>query len=147
MHHAYPRECPYPHIAGTTKPANIFSYEQDSETVPVAAMSEMQDFAARKRRRAAPVNSAPWVPQEELFARPNMEAPPVLGLAAVHSFVALAALTTALLGLARTAVVAARRAGGKQPAGVKELQQPPATGGAHLEVRASKKRQGELYDV
>lgn len=120
MHHAYPRECPYPHLSGTTKPVNIFEWEEDTNTEPIASEKEMRKHAKRKQRREAPVHSTPWINEEELFANPRVAASRPIGLMAVHAVVALAALTTSLLGLARTALRAANRIVGVRAADEKE---------------------------
>merc|ERR1719263_1524255 len=36
MHHAYPRECPYPHIAGTTAPQAAKGWQDESGEDPTA---------------------------------------------------------------------------------------------------------------
>merc|ERR1719323_717163 len=36
MHHAYPRECPYPHVAGTTRPLLPAEFENGKEGVVAA---------------------------------------------------------------------------------------------------------------
>merc|ERR1719188_2258132 len=48
MHHAYPRECPFPHVLGTTKPVSQEEYlgSVDGE-VPLATREEMQQMSSR----------------------------------------------------------------------------------------------------
>jgi hypothetical protein len=70
MHHAYPRECPYPHVAGTTKPVtqdewlqmydhldNAMASEEEIEK-HLSASVEQNDFDATLR----------WTETEELVA-------------------------------------------------------------------------------
>lgn len=98
MHHAFPRECPYPHRSGTTKQVNIFEVQEAG----LASEEDMKALASRRQRRSAPVHSMPWNTEEELFAEPPAAARPV-ALAAVHAAVLLAAFATMALGFARGA--------------------------------------------
>ena len=66
MHHAYPRECEYPHLAGKTSPLDVYDMEQAGLGF-LAAPDEMQSRASEKKRRTAPVESVPWVHREELL--------------------------------------------------------------------------------
>jgi len=66
MHHAYPRECEYPHLAGKTSPLDLYDMEQAGLEV-LAAPDEMQSRASEKKRKTAPVESVPWVHREELL--------------------------------------------------------------------------------
>merc|ERR1719223_18192 len=34
MHHAYPRECPFPHLAGTAQPKTTREYRKHTEKMP-----------------------------------------------------------------------------------------------------------------
>merc|ERR1719215_12671 len=108
MHAAFPRECPYPHVAGATEPVNIGQFQGNTPGSHFATDSTIQEFAARHPRRDAPMLSAPWVNQEELFARPSFDSPPVLGLTVIHLSAALVALLFTVTGLARTSLRAAR---------------------------------------
>merc|ERR1740121_1852068 len=42
MHHAYPRECPYPHVSGTTRPQSVSDYRAQSQRSPVVTKDETQ---------------------------------------------------------------------------------------------------------
>jgi len=66
MHHAYPRECEYPHLAGKTSPLDVYDMEQAGGEILVTP-GEMQSRASAKRRKTAPVESVPWVHREELL--------------------------------------------------------------------------------
>lgn len=46
MHHAYPRECPYPHVSGTTKLQSPQDFAEEHNLVPVATKAEMQEIVA-----------------------------------------------------------------------------------------------------
>jgi len=66
MHHAYPRECEYPHLAGKTSPLDVYDMEQAGGEILVTP-GEMQSRASAKRLKTAPVESVPWVHREELL--------------------------------------------------------------------------------
>merc|ERR1719181_958132 len=42
MHHAYPRECPFPHMSGTTTPQAAWQYEKTTGTKKNAAPEEIE---------------------------------------------------------------------------------------------------------
>lgn len=70
MHHLFPHECPYPHVAGTTNPQNPDEWEaQGQETT--ATDEEMQlhiDTALnRTEQQEVEVAPLPWSPEEELL--------------------------------------------------------------------------------
>jgi len=76
LHHAYPRECPYPHMSGTTRGLLPEAAEELSIVVDLteAELLEMQIKAKAKKRdqRDRPSNlneeiSLPWHHEEELF--------------------------------------------------------------------------------
>lgn len=47
MHHAYPRECPYPHLSGTTNPVSPSEWESTGGEVEASSL-EMRLHAARR---------------------------------------------------------------------------------------------------
>jgi len=47
MHHAYPRECPFPHVAGSTNQVSAEEWENDSGADAVATQEELMQFAAK----------------------------------------------------------------------------------------------------
>jgi len=75
MHHAYPLECPYPHLSGTTKPvtARVFM-EETGESVRMTH-DEIRDLltkststqADRIERDDAGNEEVPWSSEEELY--------------------------------------------------------------------------------
>jgi hypothetical protein len=101
MHHAYPRECPYPHHSGVTAPASVFAWEASHHELPLADRSAMSEQAKRTQRSDAPVLTAPWETEEELVT--DMHHEPLVGAIFVHLAVACAAGCVAVLGLTRTA--------------------------------------------
>jgi len=72
LHHAYPRECPFPHTSGTTRPVNEKRYKAETGRKSQATREEMEQHleAAQGARRAAPDDeglcSSMWSEEEEL---------------------------------------------------------------------------------
>jgi hypothetical protein len=76
MHHAYPRECPYPHLAGTITQQSPEEWE-DSGSDIFASEEEMRQFADAARNSTARGEDAAndidvsetmiWTPEEELL--------------------------------------------------------------------------------
>jgi len=73
MHHAYPRECPFPHISGTTKPIGAKAYKQQTGGRATMSKEEMEwhveDAKKRINRGAATSDDVvlPWTAEDELF--------------------------------------------------------------------------------
>jgi len=74
LHHAYPRECPYPHVSGTTQPRGPDEYEQHTGQESTATEEEMTRHVEETRARL-PADSEEvqdglcspmWTMQEEL---------------------------------------------------------------------------------
>jgi hypothetical protein len=83
LHHAYPRECEYPHLAGQTSPLDVYDMEKTGG-VFMAPIKEMMSYASDsvsiKKRREAPVETVPWVQHEELLGGEDaatMRVPPL----------------------------------------------------------------------
>jgi len=106
MHHAYPRECPYPHLAGSTSPVDIYTAE--TEGIPYETTEDMQVLAAKQKRRGAPVEHARWIDQEELLV--PTQAP--LAFHHIHFATGAAAAMILVVGLSRTLLRGARTAAG-----------------------------------
>merc|ERR1719311_1552987 len=68
LHHAFPRECPYPHLSGTTNPLNPDEWEAAGEET-TATEAEMQlhiDIALNRTGQQDPeVALLPWSPEKE----------------------------------------------------------------------------------
>jgi len=110
MHHAFPRECPYPHLAGTTHPMLGAEWRASTHSASLASMDQMVAAARQKMRKTAPVHSVPWVYQEEnLVAAKRPDAGPPPGMARVQFFAALCAFSLAVLNLGRTFLREGRR--------------------------------------
>lgn len=74
MHHAYPRECTYPHLSGTTNPLTPEMWTKqtgedscsDAETMRWHVEEAKQGFRARHATDSADTD-LPWSAEEELF--------------------------------------------------------------------------------
>jgi len=64
LHHAYPRECPYPHISGSTNP--MISSEWAKNRTVSATYSEMEEVVERYKDHK-PTPALPWTHHEELI--------------------------------------------------------------------------------
>jgi len=74
MHHAYPRECPYPHMSGTTKPQRVGDYkietnlsathEEDGLQQEVKALTKMSQASSEAEGSD---ECTMWSHQEELY--------------------------------------------------------------------------------
>merc|ERR1719356_432850 len=75
LHHAYPLECPYPHLSGTTKPVTALDYIQKTGASTEATHEEIADIlnkssTTRAHGIAQDVEARPelpWSSEEELF--------------------------------------------------------------------------------
>jgi len=70
LHHAYPRECPYPHMSGTTSPLLAEQYVAQTGFEAEATHEEIREIIAKARRPAAAsreTEELPWSLEEELF--------------------------------------------------------------------------------
>merc|ERR1719313_721644 len=80
MHHAYPRECPWPHLAGTTNPLTqeewlersdepIMAGEDDIRALLDQAKSKNKDDTTKPAEQEQQQQELPWLQQEELFVK------------------------------------------------------------------------------
>jgi hypothetical protein len=76
MHHAYPRECSYPHMSGTTRQQTGDEYLSESGAESVATEAEMRQFANHKAPTSVVSKEGdrddnneflPWSAEEELL--------------------------------------------------------------------------------
>jgi len=70
MHHAFPRECPYPHVAGTTNPQTAEEWLERTGQAATASTEEMQKFVqdSCSAGEAEGLGSElPWNHDEELL--------------------------------------------------------------------------------
>eukprot|EP00747_Dinoflagellata_sp_TGD_P165097 gnl/TRDRNA2_/TRDRNA2_185934_c0_seq1.p1 gnl/TRDRNA2_/TRDRNA2_185934_c0~~gnl/TRDRNA2_/TRDRNA2_185934_c0_seq1.p1 ORF type:complete len:574 (+),score=104.85 gnl/TRDRNA2_/TRDRNA2_185934_c0_seq1:68-1789(+) len=68
MHHAYPRECPYPHLSGTTNPQTPDEWlASNGLETEAASREEMQQISSTARDvEENPDRELPWESSEEL---------------------------------------------------------------------------------
>jgi len=68
MHHAFPRECPYPHLSGTTNPLTPDEWLESTGEETVASNEEMMSHAnATVTQELAAGATLPWSFEEELL--------------------------------------------------------------------------------
>jgi len=77
MHHAYPRECAYPHIVGTVQPQTPRDYAQQKKLKPTVKKDQMKEIVrvhAKEAESAEQVESdevTAWNHHEELYVGSN----------------------------------------------------------------------------
>jgi hypothetical protein len=105
LHHAYPRECPYPHMSGTTRQQSTDEWLLESGIDFVATEEEMRQFMSH----TASISSVheeelvPWTSEEELLVvRPKQEFRKSYSLSVVRPFVLLAVAGVLSFGLIQT---------------------------------------------
>jgi len=118
MHHAYPRECPYPHVAGTTSQASATDWGEEA----TASQEELKQFvSASETRKIQEVDDVHdlmmWSHEEELLvvrAAPVAVASTGSGafLSGVRSVVFFAAIMAMAVHLVRTMGIAKDAKGG-----------------------------------
>eukprot|EP00930_Biecheleria_cincta_P040262 TRINITY_DN2759_c0_g1_i5.p1 TRINITY_DN2759_c0_g1~~TRINITY_DN2759_c0_g1_i5.p1 ORF type:complete len:608 (-),score=128.55 TRINITY_DN2759_c0_g1_i5:227-1951(-) len=79
LHHAYPRECPYPHEAGSKNPMTADEWLQEKKTSTSSSVTEIRKYVeqaeaaddSKNTTATAPKDAPklPWSPAEELIAR------------------------------------------------------------------------------
>jgi|Transcript_7933 hypothetical protein len=72
MHHVYPRECPFPHISGTTSQQAPDEWMIESGSDPLATQEEMLQFGEARNLASGVKNATfaemmPWSLEEELL--------------------------------------------------------------------------------
>jgi len=71
MHHAYPRECPYPHASGTISPQSPEEWVQQNGTSSTwesdAAMDEFISISCKADSHEGSTSDLPWHAEEELL--------------------------------------------------------------------------------
>jgi hypothetical protein len=72
MSHAFPRECPYPHLAGTTNPQTPDEWLESTGEETVATIEEIKDFVDSAENQTQYLEEMgedllPWSPEEELL--------------------------------------------------------------------------------
>eukprot|EP00929_Paragymnodinium_shiwhaense_P049624 TRINITY_DN2501_c1_g2_i3.p1 TRINITY_DN2501_c1_g2~~TRINITY_DN2501_c1_g2_i3.p1 ORF type:complete len:567 (+),score=128.61 TRINITY_DN2501_c1_g2_i3:131-1831(+) len=74
MHHAYPRECPFPHLSGTTNPLTQERWiEENGEASLIAGEDDIRKIMAQaeamkdSNEHSSQPAALPWTSEEELF--------------------------------------------------------------------------------
>jgi hypothetical protein len=71
MHHAYPRECPYPHLSGTTSQQSMDDWTLETGLEGLASDEEMRECMTNSTYESEEndriMASLPWSPEEELL--------------------------------------------------------------------------------
>merc|ERR1719356_2268193 len=126
MHHAFPRECPYPHISGTTQPQTVKEYKAQSKLAPTLtkdALKEAVQTAKPETEDAGSDECTMWSEHEELYVgdhRMKLADSPRQGIAMqLLRLVVYASMATATAGMlaSRSSVFV----GGKKSAGGKDF--------------------------
>jgi hypothetical protein len=105
MHHAYPRECPYPHVSGTTNPQTPDEWLGSGEET-FATEEEMRGIVEQgyNRTEVLDVDSLPWSPEEELLVVRPVQVEKAGGngiVAGVRSIVMFVVLASMIYGFLR----------------------------------------------
>ena len=70
MHHAFPRECPFPHVAGATNPQTPDEWMEGKGQESLASNDEMRRYAEKQRPTTATSDVQDilhWTTEEELL--------------------------------------------------------------------------------
>ena len=94
LHHAYPRECPFPHVTGAANPMTADEWMQARQESVSASKEEM--LRVVETSASAPRTDLPWIPEEQLLSpkKPSTLRVALRGIAfavlALSAFIALA---------------------------------------------------------
>jgi hypothetical protein len=128
LHHAYPRECPYPHTAGSTNPLTADEWMQEKGVKSTTASKEEMHSIVQPALEIKPVEktedvkaklpevekegstekitpstttsaSLPWVLEEQLLAKPAAKVQPTSSSLSLRSVVFILAAISAIAGL------------------------------------------------
>merc|ERR1719198_907963 len=120
MHHAYPRECPFPHLSGTTNPQTPDEWLESSGEETTASMDQMQVHVDKVSIGRTPdgnsteyqemdIESLPWSPEEELLVVRPPQQPNVAGssvLSTMRSALLFASVMAVAYGLVHSPMAA-----------------------------------------
>jgi len=103
MHHAYPRECPFPHAAGTTSPVTQDEWLRHNEHLDDAMVSHeerVRHLSTELLSKPMAVEDLPWSQVEELVSQ-HKTAPAGPGGSSMRVVACLLALVSFAVPLAR----------------------------------------------
>jgi len=124
MHHAYPRECPYPHISGTTSKAAAEGWSDGNGGDAVASKEEMMQFTSPSNSEKTTLQEGDdvhdlmmWSHEEELLVVRAPQAPEANAgsstfMTGLRSMVFFAAILSMVYHLVKTATTAKGAMGG-----------------------------------
>lgn len=103
IHHVYPRECPYPHLSGTTNPLTRQDMRQQTGGVTTRTDKEtmLWHVEQAKLRKPSEDTEIPWSMDDEHFII-RMERPQGRRVSAAHAMMSLGALASIAMYLVRT---------------------------------------------
>jgi len=115
MHHAYPRECPYPHMSGTTSQEKADTWSDGNGGDAVATQEELLQFTSVSNTTMSTQPDAAedihdlmmWSHEEELLVVRPASQTGGSALSGLRSVVLFGALASVVFGLARTVVAPA----------------------------------------
>jgi len=112
MHHAYPLECSYPHMSGTTSPQSPDDWLDETETDEISAPEEERMKRINMARPTGNSTQAlPWVPIEELVVPVRVPRQTRSSSRKIFAFLAVVSLAAGAVRL--VASVSKRRDDGK----------------------------------
>merc|ERR1719476_637942 len=105
MHHAYPRECPFPHVSGSTSALSQEAWHKSTGgDAPLATKEAMQRRASELEAMPEQESQAlPWTEVEELVAPAQIATKLASPWTCLRSVIAFAAFACSVLPLARAA--------------------------------------------
>jgi len=104
MHHAYPRECPYPHLSGTTKPQRSGDYKEETNRSPTHEEEGLQQEVEVLLASQASSESegsdecTMWSHQEELYVSGALEAHEQKGRFRLLAYISVVIAAALMLG-------------------------------------------------
>jgi len=100
MHHAFPRECPYPHVSGTTNPQTPDEWLEATGEETTATDEEMTAHSEKADSiHTDEVAPLPWHPEEELLVTRNNLAGDSSMFASMRSAVVLLIMVSIAYGV------------------------------------------------
>merc|ERR1719189_1384806 len=103
LHHAYPRECSFPHVQGAVKPMYPAEFAETMGADLLEVRQEtMEEHVERLQIAARKQVELPWTSEEELFPEHERAGSLPLGVAAFKGLVALVALASFAVPLVRS---------------------------------------------